>query len=181
MATEIAILAASDFTSSFWLGLAGVVAGLATAVSAAYFSYRNSVKLSEANARLQLDLKKEDEAAKRREGRRTEKLEAVHEFCSSCDAYWHMGNDLWNRIKYSQPTLSYREETASVTQRLTSSKTRLDLVAGEEFREAAKAWQSELVAWSTYVYEKKDWRTLDWALYKALMDRGRVELNYLET
>lgn len=176
MSADSLNLAASDFNAAFWLALAGILGGMVATAVANIFTFRTNIDVARTNAASQLAVKQEEEAAKSRENRWKDKAEAVREFVAACDAYWHMTNDLWDRIKRSESVKSYREETGKAMERLTKAKAAMDLVAEQNLRMAAAAYRDELVELSKYVHQKRDWREINNDLYKAMIARAREEI-----
>lgn len=192
--------AASTFDATFWLGIAGVLTTLAGGLLGGYLTYRYSKSVAESTAKSQLDLKaaeassqldlkkeemrgqidlrKEDESITGRGQKRAEKVAAIGNFIDAADAYWQMINEVWDRVKRSEPLESFRKETGPTVTALTRTKVKLELVSSAELREAADVYVNALVESAKSVIQDKSWKPLDKTLRENVMDRSRDELGY---
>ncbi|MFJ1963144.1 hypothetical protein [Streptomyces massasporeus] len=173
-------LAASAFDPTFWTGVAGIGATLFGTITAGVLSYKGTKNTAERTSETQIALKREEARSNTQAGKRREKLDAIHAFLEAVDFYWHMMNDLWNRVKKGEQIRSFREETAQATAQVTKAQLRLELVSSGELRDAAENYVRALVDAAKSVTEDRKWNPPDRELHQRLLACAREELKYEE-
>lgn len=177
-------------SEAFWLGLGGIIATLLGGALVGWLTFLTQRSVAAANAQSQLAIKQtesqsqlarkeEEEKAATRTRKRTEKTNAIIAFLDASDAYWHMINDLWDRVKRDPNGLrSFREETAEAAKGLTRAEMKLDLVSDEDLRNAASAYVHSLVESAKSVHQDKQWKPPNRDLRARVVAMGREELGY---